>query len=129
MCKYFMAILLVLASGSAAAAWVKVGTDESNTAYADSATKRKAGGTVKMWSLFDYRTRMALDNGRPYESMRAQFEYDCREERMRGVAVSFHSERMARGEIVHSAFEPGQWGPVPPGTTNAALWKMACGRR
>lgn len=127
--KAILMMLLAVVSSSAMARWVKVAGNETNTTYADSATIRKAGNMAKMWSVFDYKTPVALDNGKRYMSTRAQFEYDCKEERMRPFAVSFHSKNMADGEVVYSAFDPGNWGPVPPGTVNDTLWKIACGKR
>ena len=127
--KVVLMLLLAAVSGSATAKWVRVAGSQTNTTYADSATIRKAGATAKMWSLFDYKAGAVLDNGTPYRSTRAQFEYDCMGDRMRPLAVSFHAERMARGEIIHSTFDPGDWGPVPPGTVNASLWKIACRKR
>jgi hypothetical protein len=122
-------MLLAAMSSSAAAKWARVAADETSTAYADSATIRRSGNMARMWSVFDHKTAVALDNGKQYLSTRAQLEYDCKEERMRGVAVSFHSKNMARGELVHSDLDPGSWGPVPPGTVNDALWKIACRKR
>ncbi len=127
--KVILIMLLALVSSSAAARWVKVAENETNIAYADSATIRKAGTMARMWSLFDYKTGVVLDNGKAHMSTRAQFQYDCSEERMRPTAVSFHSKNMARGEVVDSTFEAGNWGPVPPGTVNQALWKIACRKR
>lgn len=127
--KAILMLLLAVMSSSAVARWVKVPGNETSTAYVDYATLRKACNMVKMWSLFDYKTGVALDKGKRYRSMRAQFEYSCKEERMRGLAVSFHSENMAGGEVVHSTFDPGNWGPVPTDTLNDALWKIACRKR
>ena len=128
--KIILMIVLAALSSSAAAKWVRISADETHAAYADPATIRKAGGMARMWSVFDYyKAGAVLDNGKSYLSTRAQFEYDCSADRMRPLAVSFHSRNMAGGEIVHSTFDPGDWGPVPPGTMNQALWKTACRKR
>jgi hypothetical protein len=124
--KAILMMILAVVSNSAAAKWVKVAENETNIAYVDSATIRKAGNVATMWSLFDYKTSVVLDHGKRYMSTRARFEYDCKDERMRGLDVSFHSARMAGGEVVHSSLDPGTWGPIPPDTVNAALWKIAC---
>ena len=128
--KVIFAVLLAVVAGDAAAKWVRVSADATHVAYADPATIRKAGSMARMWSVFDYyQAGPVLDNGKSYLSTRAQFEYDCSADRMRPLAVSFHSRNMASGEIVHSTFAPGDWGPVPPGTMNQALWKTACRSR
>lgn len=54
--KAIVMLLLVVVSGSAGAAWVKIDGTDDETTYADPATIRKAGNMVKMWSRFDFKT-------------------------------------------------------------------------
>lgn len=71
--------LLAVASGSAAAEWVKVSghDDDPATVYVDRATMHRAGQSVRMWTLFDYKTaRVPGEPLEPYLSMRGQSEYD-----------------------------------------------------
>ena len=124
-------MLLAVVSSSAAAEWVEVGSDETATVYADTATIRKARNRVKMWSLFDYKTVRVPDKPlQPYLSMRGQSEYDCKKQRSRGLSVSFHPGHMARGDVtlIHTNASPDNWRPVPPGSVIEALWKVACGK-
>lgn len=126
--RFAIAMLLAAFSCSAAAGWVKVGHNDTSTAYADPATIRKARDMVKMWSVIDYKTAKVSNSGKPYMSLRAQFEYDCKEEQSRILYTSFHSANMVSGEIVFMNDNPGKWGPVPPGTGDEILLKIACGK-
>ncbi len=127
--KAILMMLLAVASSSAVAAWVKVGGNDTAAFFADPATIRRAGDTVKMWHLYDYKTVRAPEGIKPYISIRVQSEFDCKGERARLLSGSFHSGNMAGGEIVYKGSDPGSWAPVPPHTTNETLWKFACGKR
>jgi len=127
--KVILMMLFAAASGSAAAAWERVRENSELTSYADPATIRKSGNMVQMWVLFDYKTPQEFD-GKPFVSIREQFEFDCNGERLQLVTVFSHAENMAKGRIVYSAsFDYEEWQPIRRGTTNEALWKFACGKR
>jgi hypothetical protein len=124
-----LALLLVVVTSGAAAEWVKVSGNETMTNYADPATIRKTGNVVKMWQLYDYQTARAPDGIKPYRSIRAQSDYDCKDERTRLLSGFFHSGNMAVGEIVYTGSDPGAWAPVPAGSGTEKMWKIACGKR
>jgi len=127
--KAILMMLLAVMSSSAAAAWERVGEIKEFTGYADPVTIRKAGNMVQMWVLLDYKTAQVFE-GRPYMSVREQFEYDCKEERLQLLTVFAHSENLAKGKVVHSAsFDYEEWQPVRRGTINETLWKFACAKR
>lgn len=79
--KTLLLILLAVVSSSVSAEWVEVGgSDTENfTSYADPATIRKSDNMVMMWSLLDYDTAH-VHEGKTYLSIKAQFEYDCKDE-------------------------------------------------
>ena len=56
MTPLLLIILLLLSSSPAYAEWVKVGEDDSYTAYIDPDTIRHKGNRVKVWRLFDHTT-------------------------------------------------------------------------
>jgi hypothetical protein len=127
--KAVLMMLFVVVSNGTAAEWVEVRSNSTNTVYADPATIHMAGDTVKMWSLYDFKTAQAIEGIKPYLSSRQQYEYDCKEKRLRTFSFSFHSENMAKGEITMSATRTGDWERIAPGTVDDGLWKIACGRR
>ena len=122
-------ILLALVSNSAAADWVKVSENETTTTYADPATISKAGNMVKMWRLIDFRKAVSIASDKPFMSSKGQDEYDCKEEQTRILALSFHSENMGGGEMVHSEANPSKWEPVHARSIGETLWKFGCGKQ
>lgn len=119
---------MAAAAQSLGTGWVLVSFDGTFTIYADPATIRKTGNRVKMWDLLDYNMADKI-SGKPYMSIRGQSEYDCKEEKIRSLYATYHSENMARGEVVSTGTKPSNWEPVAPGSMAAALWKMACKKR
>ena len=127
--KTILMMLLAVVSTSTLAAWVKVGEIGTTTDYADPTTIRKEGDNVKMWALRDHKTKVLVENGKPFKSTKEQSEYDCKEKQLRMLSMSFYSRNKARGEIVHRESDPGNWEPVEVGSTAEALWKIACGKK
>src|ERR1700694_761304 len=107
MCKAILLLLLAFVSHGAAAEWVQVGANETNTSYADPATIGKEGAIVKMWDLRDFKTVQARPYGMPYLSQKMRREYDCTEQRARTIELLHYSENMGQGDITHSDSEPG----------------------
>ena len=123
--------LLVLSSGPVYAEWEKLGPDDegSMTVYIDRDTIRLKGDTVKMWALMDRKTAEIVE-GHSILSGKFQYEFDCAEERMRILAITFLSGRMGHGNVVgtkHS--DNAQWIPVEPGSIGQGLWNFACGKK
>ena len=122
-------LLLAVWSGSAAAeVWVVVGKNEKFSAYADPATMRKEGTTVKMWDLFDYKTAQTGVGGKLYLSAKRHLEYDCKDGRARVLALSSHAENLAKGEVVAASSVSPNWSVVASGSADELLWKFACGK-
>ena len=124
-----LAMLLACTSCSALAeVWVVVGKNEKFDAYADPATMRKEGGTVKMWNLFDYKTAQPGVAGKRFLSAKHHREYDCTTGRARVLAVTSHAENLAKGEVVAAASVDLGWSVVASGSADELLWKFACGK-
>lgn len=121
--------LLLLSSGPAYAEWVQVGATDHGmmTVYADPDTIRRKGELVKMWSLYDFKTEQYV-LGVPFLSSKAQIEYDCADERLRGLAGAEFSGNMGKGTVVYTNSSEGKWIPVEPQGVVQALWKVACGK-
>ena len=130
---YFSAFLLLItllaSSGPAYAEWVHVGTtDDGMTGYADPDSIRRKGELVKMWSLYDFKTVQYV-LGVAFLSSKGQIEYDCAEERLRGLAVAEFSGNMGKGTVVYTDSSEGTWIPVAPHGVVQALWIVACGKK
>jgi len=128
--RLLLTILLFLSSNPAYADWVAVGgkVEAGMGAYADPVTMRREGDLVKMEVLFDFKTSQTKA-GVSYSSAIAQMEYDCAEERFRGLAVMYSSGNMGSGNLLDRSSGKGKWLPVSPGSLDQTLWKVTCGKK
>lgn len=114
---------------NAVAGWVLVDSDESDATYANPSSIRRNGATVTMWDIVDYKQARSLNKSvKPYKSIMAQSEYDCQNERLRRLNSSLRSKNMAKGDVVFSDDESGEWIALPPDSRGKRLWLVACGK-
>ena len=120
-----LVIILLLLSSSAWAGWRSIGEDATGASYADPDTITRNGNTAKMWSLLDYKDfQRMVEVG--YFSRKAQAEYDCKESKLRGLALSLHAGHIGEGKVIYADESPHEWEAVDAGTLNETLWKIAC---
>ena len=119
--------LLGTASFGAMAEWKRVGESSNFTTYVDLSTIRRSGNMAKMWTLYDMNAPTASPSGAIFLSMRSRDEYDCSDERRRGLDMSTHTERMGGGSTVDMSSAARQWASIPPGSIIETFFKVACG--
>jgi hypothetical protein len=73
--------LLLTSSTDAAAGWTKASESQAGTGYIDAASIVRSGDNATMWELTDYKVVPDPDN--PYKSVKRQFEFDCKDKRIR----------------------------------------------
>jgi len=131
MLKALSMLLLLFVGRSTLAAWEVIHGDDATTIHADTSTIRRAGNTVRMWHLADYKSAQVPYGGTRfmYASARFHNEYDCRDRRIRVLSFSWHSANLGEGRVVYSASKPGQWEPVMSETVRQHLWQLVCGNR
>ena len=129
--KTILMLMLAAMSTGAMAEWVAIGSGEdyASTEYVDSTTIRRSGDMVKMWSLSDYKSPQKNRGLASSLSSKGQYEYDCKEERVRLLFATEHKKNMGAGDIVKTFAETSPWVPAPPGSIAEALWKVACGKK
>ena len=121
--KLFLVVLMMLAC-SAWAEWVMYFESDIATHYFDPATIRKDGHIRRVWLITDLRKRHKDGE----MSRRLRSEYDCRQERMRILVISEHSEPMAGGVILRTEGEDKIGVDVAPDTTVEAMFKIVCAK-
>lgn len=121
--RIILCFFLYLVAAPAWAEWVKVAASDTSTFYIDPASIRKNGNLRKVWGITDLKQRDSVDGEM---SRRSRGEYDCKEERYRILAFSFHSEPMARGETLRSKDDVGTWHAIPPDSVSADILKIVC---
>lgn len=126
--KTVLMVLLAVASSSAMAEWVEIGSDETITIYADPATLHRQGSKAKMWDLGDFKIAEKFDD-KSYLSVRQQQEYDCKGRKLRVLRAICHARNMGKGETICSNNKPRQWEPVLPVSFDESMWEIACKKR
>ena len=126
--RLLMGLLLVVTAGAASAEWTRVGATDGYFVYVDRATIRRNGNLVKMWDLRDYKTLRTVA-GDSYLSSKTQWEFDCKEERLRVLAFSWYSGQMGHGIGIFSNSDTQKWEPTTPESMGEILWKIACGKK
>ena len=122
--KLFLVCLMMLA-GSAWAEWVFYSETDTITFYYDPATIKKDGHIRRVWQLTDLRKRHKDGE----MSRRSRIEYDCKQERMKFLGLSEHSEPMAGGEVLVMEGEDKEWREVPPNTIAETFLKIVCANK
>ena len=128
--RAIVAMLLAVVSSNAAAAWVEVAHDETQTFYANPTTIRKTGNLVTMWDLIDFKTAQEVPTGsrKLMLSIQGEYEYDCRKGQARSLYDSWHPEHMGAGEVIYFQSIPTRWEAVALAGTMKVFWKIACGK-
>lgn len=125
-----LCFLLALVAAPAWADWLKVAETNESISYIDPATIRKEGNFRKAWEVKDWKQR--TKDG--VMSMRGLMEYDCREKRYRGLAISTYSGPMLAGQTLYSYNDPERgeppyrWDPILPNTPAEVLLKRVCAK-
>ena len=113
-------LLLMVASNSSMAEWIKVGTTDNDDtiAYFNPSTVRLKGNKAKMWTLMDFKNprKTGVAGEDEYLSSRQLMEFDCKEEKTRTLAFVGNSENMGHGDTIFSdhVSSDTDWRYIPP---------------
>jgi hypothetical protein len=124
-----MGVLLVCATGTALADWVRIRSDGTVTVLADSGSVSRSGDMATMWSMINYTTPRKTDDGEEYLSSRQRLEYDCIDKLSRRLEFDRYSDLSGLGRAVYSNKNVSAWSPVAPGSVAGELFKFACGAK
>ena len=122
--KKLLLALALLVTGPAWADWVLFSETDTSTFYYDPATIRKDGHIRRVWELNDLRKRHKDGE----MSRRYRVEYDCKQERMKFLGLTEHSEPMASGTVLKTLGEDKVWREVPPGTVLETMFQIVCAK-
>jgi hypothetical protein len=124
---------LFLSSVPAHAEWVAVERDYLvpglQTVYVDSDTIRREGSLVTMRQLIDFKWMQGSARGPTrFLSTETHKQFDCAGKRLRLLAFTEFSHRLATGIRADGYVDTGRWLPVEPDSINQALWEVTCGK-
>ena len=122
--KKLFLIGLMMLTGSAWAEWVMYDWNDTTTYFFDPATIRKDGNMRRVWELVDSRERQKDGS----MSLRLRIEYDCKNERMKFLGISVHTEPMARCTVLGTASESKNWTEIAPNTAPETMLKIICAK-
>jgi hypothetical protein len=120
--KRILFVLLMMTCSVSWGGWVMHAETDTTTHYYDPATLKKDGHIRKVWVLQDLKKRHKDGE----MSRRARGEYDCKQERVRYLTMTEHSEPMAGGEVLLNAGEDRVWREIPPNTPSADIFNLVC---
>jgi hypothetical protein len=93
----------------------------------DPSTIRREGNFAEVWQLTDYRWMQGEPRATPrFLSMIAHKQFECMDKRLRLLAYTEFSHRMAAGNASNGYADKGRWLPVEPDSINEALWEVLC---
>ncbi len=125
--RFILLTVLLLQAAAATAGWIKVGEVEEGTAivYIDPALVRRNGERAQLWVLRDFSSMRSV--GRDHaQSVKEQWETDCKDYQARMLEFFWMSERMGAGSVVLTNRDGGNWRRVVPRTVVETLWNAAC---
>ncbi len=117
-------ILLTIAP-PAWAEWVKIYEDEGAVGYIDTTTIKRIDGNLR-------RVSELLDFKKPDPQFKGEMshlfliEYDCKNNLVRVVSVTGHSERMARGRITNTGKPKPTWAQIDRRSHHANQLRIVC---
>lgn len=127
--RRLLSILLFCFAGAAHADWVRLDSPmKEPTLYKDSAALEKTGpDTFKAWHVVDYAGDQDYE-GKPFRSMKLNYEYDCGRRMLREWLRVLHRDAMGNGLTVY--WTHGPWPLTKPdaGSVDEALVNAMCGR-
>jgi len=125
--KTYLISLLMLIASPAWADWVEVAfSDGGAIHHIDPTTIRKEGNFSKVWVMDNLASARTMGGINNVWSMRSRMEYDCKQERMRSLSISAHSERYARGETLGQENSATQWMDIPPNSVGTKILNWVC---
>ena len=132
--KILAFILLTACLASAHADWLKIQSPVTSASlYLDKSAAKKSGpNLVKLWHIVDYEAAQYYE-GKPFRSIKANYEYDCDHLRFRELIRILHSEPMGNGMTVYWTHglwsmtqDPSVWIQPATNSLEATLVADAC---
>lgn len=129
---WLLIIIVALSNGPVYAEWVGIFFTKNAggyDVYVDPHTVQRKGDLVKMWVLYDYKTRQSATTGITHLSDSIQVEANCTEKLQRRHAYTWWSGNMGDGNVVFTYSGEGNWIPIQSGTIGHTVWSFACSKK
>jgi hypothetical protein len=126
--KIIIVLLGLLISGGATAEWTRVGGGENGSSdiYIDIDTIRRDGDKLKLWTMHNFKPLKGKTKPTPL-SNKAYWEFNCKEETHRLLAMTIYSGKGGSGSIVDSDHNTNRaWEPIIPDSIGRMLFDASC---
>ena len=122
-----LASLVLTSQLTHAAQWTAVGLFDVGTFYVDTDNVTISGEHRKAWTLLDYRQpKVHAPTVQSFKSTRMQMEFDCKEQMVRTLSLSYHTGVRLSGDTLSTEGVIGAFEPVPPETPIFKIMRMVC---
>ncbi len=127
--KRLLPLCLLLCASIAHAGWDRLDSPLKDTVlYKDEGSIEKSGpDTFKAWHVVDYAADQDYE-GKPFRSMKLNYEYDCGRQMIREWLRVLHRDGMGNGLTVYWTHGPWPLTKPEPGSVDAALLAAMCKR-
>ena len=123
----FLASVLLTSNLVHANQWTAVGLFEIGTFYVDIDNITINGDQHKAWTMLDYRDhKVHGPTGKHFKSTRMQMEFDCKEQAVRTLSLSYHTGVRLSGDTLSTEGVIGPFEPVPPDTPIFKIMRWVC---
>lgn len=124
-----IALLMTLLgfSMTAHADWERMGAGPASAVLYKSAgaPERTGPDTFKLWHVVDYAADQDYE-GKPFRSMKLNYEYDCGKQALREWLRVLHRDGMGGGLTVYWTHGPWPWVKPEAGSVDEALLNSMC---
>ncbi len=123
----FLASVLLISNLAHANQWTALGLFDIGTFYVDTDNITHAGDNHKAWTMLDYRDpKVHAPTGKNFKSTRMQMEFNCKEQTVRTLSLSYHTGVRLSGETLSTEGVIGPFEPVPPETPIFKIMRLVC---
>ncbi|MEY4121283.1 MAG: hypothetical protein RLZZ457_121 [Pseudomonadota bacterium] len=123
----FLSAALLCSPATQANTWTAVGLFDIGTFYVDLDNVTHVGDHRKVWTSLDYRNPQTNQHSKkPYKSTRMQMEFDCKDQTVRSLSLSYHAGVRLSGEVLSTEGVIGPFEPVPPETPIFKIMRLVC---
>ena len=123
--KKLLTIFLLLFSINGYCEWTVVDLDKDGNGYMDFSTIKRSSTSVRVWELLDFKNTQSLGSIY-YNSIVSFREYDCSQDRVRGLSSTYFSNTMGSGNPIKQFNQPTDWKYVLPGTVGSKKLNILC---
>jgi hypothetical protein len=123
----FLASVLLTGNLAHANQWTALGLFDIGTFYVDTDNVTSSENHRKAWTMLDYRQpKVHAPTGKTFKSTRMQMEFDCKDQTVRTLSLSYHTGVRLSGDTLSTEGVIGQFEPVPPDTPIFKIMRLVC---